>query len=641
MFASVSAARLKAGLRSEFDIGRLTDPGRYLMPYVRILGLVTFFLSLTAAVTTPDRAAGIKPADQAFQLRAQWDEEEGIELSWSIAPGYYIYRDRIGAVMDGQALRVDTEQGELKDDPNFGLTEIYRLSGAATVAAELLPAKGQLIVTYQGCGDNTICYPPISKAIDLTTLLVEDAPEGSSKVTAAPRAIAGAHIGNTGDSTPTAAMTGGIEAESVVLGGSLFSTLLAFLGFGLLLSFTPCVFPMIPILSGMLARSGGELPLKRSILLSTAYVLAMATAYSTLGVFAAWSGGNLQAALQTPIAIFAMSIVFVALALSMFGLFELQLPQSWTSKLATAAGNKGSIGGAAVLGFGSALIVGPCVTPPLAAALVFVAQTGQVLRGSLSLFALGLGMGLPLIAFGVLGARMLPRSGRWLARVKHLFGFVFIALAIWMVSRVIPVRLVTAAWALFFLGVGAYFATPFVLARGRWQLQPVAGAGIGALAIVYGAALAIGAVIAEYEPLRPLATIGLVASPANGRSYTDEFQIVSSETALDAAIDLGRKQGRAMMVDFSADWCSECKLMERNVFSQEVVRQQLHGILLIRADLTHFDQSSKNLMRRFSVVGPPTIVFLNPDGSEIGAARVVGGIGVAGLLSKIAKALRA
>ncbi len=432
-----------------------------------------------------------------------------------------------------------------------------------------------------------------------------------------------------------------IESESAALSGnSLSSMLFAFLGFGILLSLTPCVFPMIPIMSGMLARSGGALSLGRSFVLSASYVLAMAAAYGALGVFAAWSGENLQIVLQTPAATTAMSLVFAALALSMFGLYEIQLPQSWTLRLAENAGNKGSIGGAAALGFGSALIVGPCVTPPLAAALIYVAQTGLVIRGSLALFALGLGMGLPLVAFGVLGTRVLPRSGPWLTRVKHIFGFIFIALAIWMSSRVIPMQLVARAWGGLFLAVGGYFIAAVLMSRQR-RLPHFAAATTGALAIVYGVTLAVGAGRSSYEPLRPLAAMGLVTSAANATVQADGFRTVTNEAALEDAIDLGRRQGRAVMIDFSAEWCTECKLMERNVFSQDAVRQELRGMLLVRADLTHFDQDSKNLMKRFAVVGPPTIVFLNPNGSEIQEARVVGDIGVAGFLSKLAKALRA
>jgi thiol:disulfide interchange protein DsbD len=508
-----------------------------------------------------------------------------------------------------------------------------------------------LVVTYQGCEENRICYPPVAKTVDLATMLVEDAPD-SAGVTIPPAGVTttesqsgvsanGSVKVSTKVSSWAPSANSGMETEASALSGGLLSTLLAFFGFGLLLSLTPCVFPMIPILSGMLARSGGQLSLARSFVLSASYVLAMAAAYSVLGVFAAWSGENLQTALQTPLAIFFMSAVFMALALSMFGLYELQLPQSWTSRLTATAGNKGSIGGAAVLGFGSALIVGPCVTPPLAAALVFVAQTGKVLHGSLALFMLGLGMGFPLIAFGMLGSRVLPRSGAWLTRVKHVFGFIFVALAIWMASRVMPLAVTATAWGALFIAVGLYFDVPAVFKAPRRRASNLATAGVGVLALLYGCILLIGAALSDYGPLQPLTALGLTASSASAAGYPDGFQVVSTEADLDRAIEVGRKQGRGIMVDFSADWCTECRVMERNVFAKDVVRQQLRGMLLIRADLTHFDQSSKGLMQRFAVVGPPTIVFLNPDGNEIREARVVGDVGVDGFLSKVAKAWRA
>jgi thioredoxin:protein disulfide reductase len=608
------------------------------MPYDRVLGFVTLLLSLVAGAPALAVGAGVKPADQAFQLHVEWDDNDGVRLGWSIAPGYYLYRDKIRALVQGRPARVETEHGELKDDPNFGPTEIYHQSAAGSVASELLPAKGTLIVTYQGCGENTICYPPITKAVDLTTLLVEDAPEGSLRSTD-PQRIATQNPATTSEALPMERTGGGELTQTVLLGGNLLSTLVAFVGFGILLSFTPCVFPMIPIISGILARSGSDLSLRRSFALSATYVLGMATAYGTLGIFAAWAGENLQAVLQIPTAIVAVSIIFVLLALSMFGLYELQLPQSWMSKIAVQPGERGSLSSAAIFGFGSALIVGPCVTPPLAAALLFVAQTGRVIHGSLALFALGLGMGLPLIGLGVVGARVLPHSGPWLTRVKHVFGFVFIALAVWMMSRIVPIRFSAATWALLFLAIGAYFVSTFAFAGRRHAAQFVAMA-TGALVIVYGGVLAVGAATNTYDALAPLAAFGLASSPTASNAEENIFHVVSSEADLDDAIDIGRRQGKAIMIDFSAEWCTECKLMERNVLSQDVVRQKLHSVLLVRADLTHFDSAKKNLLKRFGVVGPPTIVFLNPDGTEVQEARIVGDLGITAFLGKLAKVLR-
>jgi thiol:disulfide interchange protein DsbD len=367
----------------------------------------------------------------------------------------------------------------------------------------------------------------------------------------------------------------------------------------------------------------------------------MAGAYGVLGIFAAWFGGNLQAALQTPVAVTLMSAVFVVLALSMFGFFELQLPQSLNARLAPAHAPSGSIGGAALLGFTSALIVGPCVTPPLAAALVYVAQTGNALRGSSALFALGLGMGLPLLLLGTFGASVLPKSGAWLIRTRQVFGVVLIGVAIWMMSRVLPLPLIAAGWGLLAAGSGAWIA---LIAMSRtepvWRLRQVPLAAASIALVGYGLFLAGGAVAGWYEPLRPLAWAGIVPSVNTWHQGEDGFQIVTNEADLDEAIAAGRAEGRPILVDFSADWCTECRLMERTVLADENVRRRLNGLRLIRADVTRYDAQSRSIMQRFAVVGPPTLIFLNPMGTEVESARTVGATAADDFLAKIAAAER-
>ncbi len=492
---------------------------RYAMQYVRTLRFVTFILLIIGLVSGAAIAAGPRPADEVFRLAVQLDDEVGIELNWSIAPGHYLYRERIAATLNGKPLKITPAHGEVKDDPTFGLTEVYHASGMATIAAGDIPTHGTIQVTYQGCAENVLCYPPITKSIDLETLAVTDPDEAGERNGVAASPAINYEVKET--TSPPAA---GHDAESVSLDGGYIPMLAAFFGFGLLLSFTPCVFPMIPILSGMLARSGGGLSLGRSLVLSGTYVLAMAAAYSVLGVFAAWSGENLQAVLQTPWAVLLMSASFIVLALSMFGLFELQLPQHWSSKLAGAAGNRGSIGGAGLLGFGSALIVGPCVTPPLAAALIYVAQTGDTLRGSSALFALGLGMGIPLLAFGILGAKVLPRSGPWLAKIKYVFGFIFIGLAIWMAARVLPIAIVAAAWGVLFVGMGYALGALRIFKSTRMSPRMAIQA-FGVLAMMYGCVVLVGAASAQYAPLRPLDAVGLLTRPVTSG---DEEQLPDS-----------------------------------------------------------------------------------------------------------------
>ena len=602
------------------------------MAYAHAIRFVTLFL--LAFWLVPAAAAGPKPADQVFRLSVTLGEDDELDVNWSIEPGYYLYRDKLAATLGGKPLKLTTAQGELKEDPNFGPTEIYHREASAYI--EAVPVKGEVLVTFQGCGENTICYPPVTKAIDLATLAVSDATgrvegarDSSSTEVGAPSGVGAASL---------ASDTGG---DAFGLDGSYVSTLLTFFGFGLLLAFTPCTFPMLPILSGMLTQSAGRLSFGRGFTLSASYVLAMASAYGVLGIFAAWFGGNLQAILQTPLAVTLMSAMFVVLALSMFGFYELQLPQSLNAKLIPGAGRTGSVGGAALLGFTSALIVGPCVTPPLAAALVYVAQTGNTLRGSSALFALGLGMGLPLVLLGTFGATVLPKSGPWLIRIKQVFGVVLSGVAIWMMSRILPLPLIAVGWGMLAAGTGAWIA---LIAMKRpepaWRLRQAPIAASSSALVLYGLLLSGGAVGGWYEPLRPLAWAGIAPSANTWHQGEDGFQIVTNEADLDAAIAAARAEGRRILVDFSADWCTECRLMERTVLANEQVRQRLDGVQLIRADVTRYDAQSRSIMQRFAVIGPPTLIFLNPTGTEVERARTVGATAVDDFLSKIAASER-
>lgn len=595
------------------------------MAYARAIWLVTLLL---LAFCMAPATAGPKPSDQAFRFGIALGEELGLELSWSIEPGYYLYRGRIAARLGDRPLKVTTRRGETKDDQTFGSTEIYRDQATAYVD-EAMPETGEILVTYQGCGENTICYPPITKLIDLATLTVRDA--GEQAHGAHPQSMA----------VESALTAADAESAGPDLGGSLASTLLAFLGFGVLLAFTPCVFPMLPILAGMLSRSGSELSMGRGFLLSATYVFAMAAAYGLLGVFAAWFGGNLQIYLQTPIAIALMSLAFAMLALSMFGLYELQVPLSLATRLMPSADRAGSLGGAAALGLASALIVGPCVTPPLAAALIYIGQTGDTLRGSAALSALGLGMGLPLLALGTLGARALPKSGPWLVRVKQAFGIAFLGIAVWMMSRILPVSLIAVAWGALFVGMAiwageqAFGQTRFVP---RWWR--VASASTALALLIYGALLTIGGLAGWYAPLQPLAWAGIARTIDGSNLASQDFQVVTNEADLDAALAAGDADGRAVMIDFSAEWCTECRLMERTVLADATVRQRLGRLRLIRVDKTRYDTLSKELMERFAVIGPPTLIFLNAAGKEVSGTRIVGMTAVDDVLSKVAAAER-
>ena len=560
-------------------------------------------------------------AGSPFRLSVTRDENLALRLRWTIAAGTYLYRDRIGASgASGQWLPIDTQPGETKDDPNFGPVEVYHDSAEATVPGTALAGVREVRVTYQGCAEQGICYPPAAKLVDVATLAQRDA---DGKAASPDVAVEGGAT-----SAPPATRTDAPPGTAAsLLAGNPFGVFAGLFGLGLLLAFTPCVLPMVPILSGMLVRSGERLTAWRGLTLSGAYVLAMAAAYAFLGIAAAWSGRNLQVALQTPLALGAMSAVLVALALSMFGLFEVQAPRWWRNRTAGSAGRGGSILGAALLGFSSALVVGPCVTPPLAAALLYVAQTGDVPRGALALFALGLGMGTPLVVVGTFGARVLPRSGPWLVRSKQAFGFVFLAVAVSLLSRLLPPGAALMLWGGLTIGFGLSLAA--AVGPGAWAL---AGRTAGVMAVAYGGALVVGAASGGNDPLRPLAFLGHAQPPA------PEARTVGSLPAFEEALRAARVEAKPILVEFVAGWCTVCKDNDRTVLSDPAIRKRLRSVSVIRADVTHDDGDSRALMRRFEVVGPPTLILLGADGAEIPGARTEGALTVEGLERRLALA---
>lgn len=580
---------------------------------------VLLFAALVKAQTPPS-------IDKVFSLAVSRADDDAIILRWTIAAGNYLYRDHLKATLEGKPLSLDLPAGQAKEDPSFGRVEIYhdrtegRLSG--------LPRSGNLDVSYQGCAEQGICYPPITKSIDLATLAVADVRPGvggDEDVSAAPPAQGKDQAAPSTSEAPA-------DPASSYLAGNVFLMAAAFLGFGLLLAFTPCVFPMIPILSAMLAGAGERLTTGRSFVLSAAYVLAMAAAYGIVGLVAGWSGANLQTALQTPIALSLAAAVFIILALSMFGFYEIGLPAALSTRLAGGAQNGGSVLGAAVLGLGSALIVGPCVTPPLAAAMLFAVQSGEAMKGATALFFLGLGMGLPLIAFGTFGARILPRSGPWMVRVRQVFGAVFLGVAVMLVARLMSPPEALALWGVLAVGVGIFLGGLDTLrVASGWQRRLGKTAGI--VAFLYGATLIIGAAGGAGDPTRPLAFL------AADRGVAQVQSLATLQTDSPASFDaaLTAHSGKPLLVSFKADWCIVCKENEA-IMQQPDIRQRLTSLPIIDVDVTKQNADAQTLMTRFSVVGPPTLFLLDADGHEIPGSRMIGPITADDLARRLSQA---
>ncbi|MDC7788706.1 protein-disulfide reductase DsbD [Rhodoplanes sp. TEM] len=581
-----------------------------------LAGIVVALLGLLAPAATAEPLP--PPADEVFTLAARRAPDGVLAIRIAAAPGHYLYRDGMQAVLDGRALPLALPAGTEKDDPNFGLVEIYHDAVEARLADA--PAAGRLRVSYQGCAERGICYPPVAKVIDLATLAVSDPPSrmvDGTRVAVAPGGAAADAQGPASASTPSLAPEP--DATAGLLAGGWGPMLAAFLLFGVLLALTPCVFPMIPILSGMLVRSGETLSPRRGFVLSASYVIAMAAAYGLLGLAAGWSGANLQAALQTPWALGLMAAALVALALSMFGLFDIALPAGLAARLGGARGGGGSITGAALLGFASALVVGPCVTPPLAAAMLYAAQTGEAGKGAAALFMLGLGMGLPLVAVGTFGARVLPRSGPWLARVKQIFGVVFLAVAASLLTRILPGPAALAVWGVLALAAGVFLGGfdrlgPASEWRGRL------GKAAGLAAATYGVLLLVGAAGGANDPLRPLAF--LMSDHATTREAPAPTR-VASLAAFDRAV--AAHTGGPVLVAFTADWCTVCRSNEA-VLSEPAIRARLARLPVIAADVTTYGDDTRALMARFAVVGPPTLFLLDAAGREIPGSRLIGPI---------------
>ena len=590
--------------------------------------------------------------DDAFRMEVSSADPARAVVRWRIEPGYYLYAKRTevhlpaGAPPGTSLAGFDLPQGEMVEDPYFGNVEIYRFEAAGTVRlahAGSPPPSVALDVVYQGCADAGLCYPPIRKA--LAVRLGGASPGGPA---VAPGAAVAFPV------PPDEASLSETDRIAWQLATDGFGGILAaFLGFGLLLAFTPCIFPMIPILSSILVA--GESPGRgrrdsraRGLALSFAYVSGSAVAWAVIGGIAGLLGANVQIALQSPWALGTVSVVFVLLALSMFGLYTIELPAAWITRATgwtNRAGRGGGYAGAAAMGVVSALIVGPCVAAPMAGAVLYIGQAGDALRGSLALFAMGLGMGAPLLVLGASSQRLLPRAGPWMDTVQRAAGVVLLGVAAYLLERILPSAAAMVAWAL--VAVSASLIL-FRAARRRPARAPpaarlAAGAGTFAAA-AYAAVLLLGASTGAHDPLDPLR--GLRTSMGGHGASPGGLEFVSIKgldgpDGLDAALARAQASGRFVMLDFYADWCVACKEMEELTFRDPRVLAALENVRLLRADVTANDAADQALMKRVGVLGPPAILFFGPDRAERRRYRTVGFKDAAVFTERVAGATRA
>ena len=567
--------------------------------------LIRFLFLLLFALAGPARAEEPLAPEEAYRFSARVIDAKTIEARWQIADQYYMYRDKFKFTLEGGTLGTpQLPPGKMKEDDAFGKVEVYRKE-----VKILLPVEATGAVTVkavsQGCWDGGICYPPIKQEARLTMA-------GASSPSVAVAAA------------PTSAPAPADESSRIAglfKGDNLALVLASFFGFGLLLSLTPCVFPMIPILSGIIVNHGHAVSHLRAFVLSLAYVLGMAVTYAAVGVAAGLSGTLLSAALQNAWVLGGFALVFVVLSLSMFGFYELQMPTALQSRVSDTANHQGgSLPAIGLMGALSALIVGPCVAAPLAGALLYIAKTGDALLGGSALFVMALGMGAPLLLVGAFSRSLLPKSGPWMEGVKKFFGVVMLATALWLVSPVVPLWLQMLGWSLLMVVPAIYLHAldPLPPHAHGWQRL---GKGLGVLLLLGGAAMLIGVLGGAKDPLQPL---GFLRSGMAAEASAPTFERVATIERLDARLAESKAAGKPVMLDFYADWCVSCKEMERFTFADPKVAARMKQMVLLQADVTANSAADAALLKRFGLFGPPGIIFWNAAGSELGDLRVVG-----------------
>jgi thiol:disulfide interchange protein DsbD len=552
------------------------------------------------------------PVDKVFFPEIFPVDGNTVELGIRIVPGFYIYKDKltVRSLSDGaQAGRFDLPEGKMKTDEYFGEMEVYLdgFLGQLSIARATPDAMDlELEFGYQGCAEGGLCYMPQTRVLKVSL------PEATA-VDALP-------------ATSNAPVSEQARLANIITGSSIWVAAGLFFLAGLGLAFTPCVLPMVPILSGIIAGEGQGVTPTRGFMLALTYVLGMAIVYTGAGVAAAAAGMQLQATFNQPWILILFSGLFVVLALGMFGVYELQMPSSIQTKLSGISGNQksGTMIGAFIMGALSALIVTACVAPALIAALTVMAQTGDMLRSGTALFAMSLGMGAPLLLVGAAHGKFLPKAGPWMVAVRNSFGFMMLGLAIWMLSRILPGEATMLLWAVLIFMAGVFMGGLTTLTGDSTGPQKL-GKGFGFLAIIYGVVLLLGALTGGSNPLKPLASINVGGgSTIVEAEHELPFKRIKTVDDLDRELAAASSQGKTAFLDFYADWCVSCKEMEAYTFTDDEVQAELSNTAWLQADVTANDEADQALLNRFGVFGPPTIIFFGTDGKQRSGYEVVG-----------------
>ena len=586
----------------------------------------------------------ILPVEQAYKFTANVERDDLLRLQWEIAAGTYLYDDKIQLrLVSGDGVKLGdfalpqpiVKKNTIRPDGTIGDLPVHQdmidlpipLIRSATAATTI-----ELMASYQGCAEVGVCYPPVKKSVVLQL------PEARAVAAVVGSAVATASLVTQSIAVEQAPLSETDQITAILAGGNTWLIIVSFFLFGLGLAFTPCIFPMIPILSGIIAGHGTRITTHKAFTLSLVYVLSMSVIYTIAGVLAGLFGKNLQAEFQNPLILSLFALIFVLLALSMFGFFDIHLPSSLQSRITNVSNRQrgGSIAGVAIMGFLSALIVGPCVAPALAGALIYIGNTGDGILGGLALFVLSIGMGAPLIAIGTSAGKLLPRAGAWMDRVKAVFGVGLLAVAIVMLERIVPTAVAMLLW-------GSLAIVSAIYMHALQQLPESATGwdrlwkGLGMVLLIYGSLMLVGAAGGGKDTLQPLRGIGF----AGAEVHELQFKRIKSVQDLEREVDLASTEGRPVMLDFYADWCVACKEMERYTFSDPNVISALANFVLLQADVTAYDKIDQALLQgHFGMPGPPSIMFYGRDGKERKAYRVVGFMTADKFAAQIANAVK-